>query len=105
MKSGTPPVEPVAAIGGMELIDGVGLFMAGGAFWSGARAKLASVPMLEVDILRAGEAGRAAGVKGDGEGFGFVGGALLETDCWRGIDGTGGGGAVAELAEEAVGVA
>lgn len=56
-------------------------------------------------MLRAGDAGRAAGVKGEGDGFGFVSGAVLDTDGWRGIDGTGGGNAPAELAEEAVGVA
>ena len=61
--------------------------------------------MLEADMLRAGDAGRAAGVKGDGDGIGFVGGALLEADGCRGIDGTGGGKVPAELADEAVGVA
>lgn len=72
VKSGIPPAfvfEPVAAIGGMALIDGVGLFMAGGAFWSGARAKLASVPILEADMLLAGEAGRTTEANGDCDGF------------------------------------
>lgn len=97
-------LEPVAAMGGRDDNDGVGLFIAGGAFWSGARAKLASVPMLEADMLRAGDAGRAAGVKGDCEGF--AGGALLDTDGGRdNTAGAGGGGAFTELAEVAVGVA
>ena len=86
---------------GMEPIDGVGLFITCSAFWSGAFAKLDSVPTLEIDILRAGEAGRAAGVKGEGEGFGLVCGGLL--DGCRGKDGTAGGGAT--VAEAAVGVA
>lgn len=61
--------------------------------------------MLEADILLAGLAGLAAGVKGEGDGLGSVGGALLDIDCWRGIEGTGGGNAPPELAEDAVGVA
>lgn len=51
--------DPVAATDGRDVRAGVGLFMTGGAFWSGARAKLASVAMLEADMLRAGDAGRA----------------------------------------------
>lgn len=66
--------EPAAARDGSELIDGVGLFMTGGAFWSGTRAKLASVAMLEADMLLAGLAGRPPTepviiVVGAGEGF------------------------------------
>lgn len=55
---------------GMLPIDGVGLFIGGGAFWSGG-----CVPTLEVDMLRAGDAGRAAAVNGEGEGAG--GGAIV----------------------------
>lgn len=67
MKSGT--VEPAAAIDGIELKLGVGLFIAGGAFWSGARAKLASVAILEADMLLAGDAGCAVVVNGDRGGL------------------------------------
>jgi len=67
VKSGT--AEPAAAIDGMELRLGVGLFIAGGAFWSGARAKLASVATLEVDMLLVGDAGCADVVNGDGGGL------------------------------------
>lgn len=76
---------------GTLLIEGVGLFMAGGAFWSGGWAKLAA---LEADMLRAGEAGRAGCVRGEGEGTG--GGAMvLELlvggfEGWRGRAGTAG---------------
>ena len=38
--------------------------------------------MLEVDILLAGEAGRAAAVKGEAEGLGGAS-MLPETDGWR----------------------
>lgn len=103
MKSGTAETgfdEPAAASEGMELNDGVGLFMTGGAFWSGTRAKLASVAMLEADMLRAGLAGLPPTdpgtlVKGDGDaaatrgGAGValeVGGLLL--DAGRGTVGT-----------------
>ena len=43
------------------------------------------MPMLEADMLLAGEAGRAAGVKGEGDGFGSVAGstALLGPEDWR----------------------
>ncbi len=103
MKSGIPPaLEPVAAIGGRELIDGVGLFITGGAFWSGARAKLASVPMLDADMLRAGDAGLTGAENGEGEGLSC--GGLLEIDDLRGRGSNGGGGAT-EFAEVAVGVA
>ena len=54
MKSGTAETgfeDPAAAREGMELNDGVGLFITGGAFWSGTQAKLASVAMLEDDML------------------------------------------------------
>lgn len=62
--------EPAAASEGKGVMDGVGLFITGGAFWSGTRAKLASVAMLETDMLLAGLAGRpptqpAAVTKGD----------------------------------------
>lgn len=76
--------------------------MTGTAFWSGGRAKLDSVLMLEVDMLRSGEAGRAA-VNGDGEGFESGGGAgvVFDADGCRGSDGTagaaGGIGAVDEV--------
>ena len=40
-------------------------------------------------MLRAGDAGRTE-VKGDGEGLRMVGGALLETDEWRGMGGAAG---------------
>ena len=105
MNRGIPPPvpDPDAATDGREVRDGVGLFIAGGAFWSGARAKLlASVATLETDMLRAGDSGRAAGVKGEGEGF--VGSVLLEMDCCRGTGGPAGGGAFAEV-DGAVGVA
>lgn len=74
--------------------------MTGGGFWSGARAKLASVAMLDCDMLLAGEAGRGACVKGEGEACtGGAGVALWES--WRAIDGT----RVAETgAVDAVGV-
>ena len=63
--------------------------------------------MLEADILRAGLAGLAAGVKGEGEGLVFIPAIVaVDADCWRGIDGTGGGNTPPpEFAEEAVGVA
>lgn len=64
--------EPAAVIEGTLLIEGVGLFMAGGAFWSGGWAKLAA---LDADMLRAGDAGRAGCEKGEGDGAG--GGAIV----------------------------
>jgi hypothetical protein len=67
--------EPAAVIEGTLLIEGVGLFITGGAFWSGGCAKLDCVAALEADMLRAGEAGRAGCEKGDGEGAG--GGAIV----------------------------
>lgn len=72
VKSGTADDEPAAASDGTELIDGVGLFITGGGFWSGTRAKLASVAMEDADMLLAGLAGRPPTcpvkvVKGDGE--------------------------------------
>jgi hypothetical protein len=63
--------EPAAVMEGMLLIDGVGLFMAGGGFWSGGWAMLV---VLEADMLRAGDAGRAGCENGEGEGAG--GGAI-----------------------------
>lgn len=88
--------EPAAASDGIDPIEGVGLFMTGGAFWSGTRAKLASVAMLEADILLAGLAGRPPTgpwnvVNGDGDGIAAaeigvpiaVGGLL--PDCFRGM--------------------
>lgn len=103
MNSGTAETgfeDPAAAREGMELNDGVGLFMTGGAFWSGTRAKLASVAMLDADMLRAGLAGLPPTdpgtlVKGDGDaaatggGAGValeIGGLLL--DAGRGMGGT-----------------
>jgi hypothetical protein len=68
------------------------LFIAGGAFWSGALAKLASVAILDADILRAGDAGRGADVKGDGDGWATgidIGVPACEDGC-RGMDGTNG---------------
>lgn len=56
--------------------------------------------MLDTDILRAGlragEAGRAAGVYDDGEGF--VGGRGFEFECCRSSGGTGGAVAPADVA-------
>lgn len=67
--------EPAAVVEGTLLITGVGLFITGGAFWSGGCAKLDCVAALEADMLRAGEAGRAGCENGDGEGAG--GGAIV----------------------------
>ena len=67
MKRGTP-LEPAAAIDGIPLTVGVGLLIMTPFAWSGTRANEVSVAMLDVDILLAGEAGRAAFVKGEGEG-------------------------------------
>lgn len=77
VKSGNWPaaVEPAAAREGTLLIEGVGLFITSTAFWSGGCAKLDWVAALEADMLRAGEAGRAGCVKGDGDGTG--GGAIV----------------------------
>lgn len=69
--------DPAAVIEGILLMDGVGLFMAGGGFWSGGCAKLAE---LEADMLRAGDAGRTGCVKGDGDGAG--GGAIVLALLW-----------------------
>ena len=89
---------------GTEPMLGVGLFITGRAFWSGARAKDASVPMLEALMLLAGDAGRAEGVKG--EGLGFAGAAvLLDKGSCRGTDGTAGASIGAETAFAVVGVA
>lgn len=100
-------LDPVAATEGIDDMDGVGLFITNVAFWSGARAKLASVLMLEADILLAGEAGRpdaalTAAVKGDGDGLKKPAAVPADAEGWRGTAGTVGGpaGAVA-----AVGVA
>ena len=79
-------LEPAAATDGMKPIEGVGLFMTCTAFWSGTRAKLASVAMLDADMLLAGEAGLTADVKGDGDGFRMVG-VLPCEDIWRTIAG------------------
>ena len=63
-------------------MEGVGLFVTA-AFWSGALAKEeASVPMLDVDMLLAGDAGRAEAVNGDAEGLGGAS-MLPETEGWR----------------------
>ena len=98
-------MDPAAATEGIALNDGVGLFMAGSAFWSGTRAKLASVAMLEADMLRAGDAGRAEKV--DGEPAGFRMAVLLIGLVWpdggRGI--AGGRGAESGALVEVVGVA
>lgn len=102
MNSGRFAIDPAAATDGREVILGVGLFITGGAFWSGTRAKLASVVMLEVDMLRAGETGLGADAKGEGDGFGRVGAGVFCCDGCRGSDGAKG----AEIgAEVAVGVA
>lgn len=98
MKSGT--FEPAAATDGMEPMLGVGLDIITEPFWSATRAKLASVAMLEADILRAGDAGRAALVKGEGDGWCRAG--VLFCDGCRTIAGTGG---AAVGADVAVGVA
>jgi hypothetical protein len=88
VKSGT--LEPAAATDGSEVRLGAGLFIAGGAFWSGARAKLDSVAILDADMLRAGDAGRGADVKGEGDGCAIGGGAgvALCEEGWRAIAGT-----------------
>jgi len=82
-------LEPAAVMEGTLLMEGVGLFIAGGGFWSGGCAKLAA---LEADMLRAGEAGRAGCENGEGDGAG--GGAiellLLWFEDWRAIAGTAG---------------
>jgi len=67
--------EPAAVMEGTLLMEGVGLFITGGAFWSGGCAKLDCVAALEADMLRAGETGRAGCENGDGEGAG--GGAIV----------------------------
>lgn len=76
--------EPAAAMDGTLLMEGVGLFMAGGAFWSGGWAKLDCVAALEADMLRAGEAGRAGFVKGDADG---AGGGAIEPLLLAGFEG------------------
>jgi hypothetical protein len=81
--------DPAAVMEGTLLIEGVGLFMTGTAFWSGTCAKLDCVAALEADMLRAGETGRAGWEKGDGDGAG--GGAIVPLllfdwfESWRAI--------------------
>lgn len=63
--------EPAAASPGTDPMEGVGLFMTGGGFWSGTLAKLASVAILDCDMLLAGDAGRPllrTGCAGNGDG-------------------------------------
>jgi hypothetical protein len=60
---------------GTLLMEGVGLFMTGTAFWSGTCAKLDWVAALEADMLRAGDTGRAGWENGEGDGAG--GGAIV----------------------------
>ena len=92
VNSGIPAaLEPAAVMDGTLLIEGVGLFMMCAAFWSGGCAKLDCVPTLDVDMLRAGEAGRAMAVNGDGVGPGGGAMAPVPTACpegGRGIEDT-----------------
>lgn len=63
--------EPAAARPGTDPMEGVGLFMTGGGFWSGTLAKLASVAILDCDMLLAGDVGRppvSIGCAGNGDG-------------------------------------